>query len=261
MKHLSHVQTEFAQCLSQFPQGMTIPEDLFQSGELSITAGLSVYQNNHIVALRNALSAGFPVLQQLLGEQGFSLMSKDYLQSHPSESGDLADLGAHLPDFLQSYEPLLAYPYLSDVAQLEWLWQMAHMAEDRNAVRLEDLVTLGDEALLTSSVSFSPAVHLLACQYAAGSIWLAHQDEGDLRELTDEKINQPEYVLIARPQWRVLIQTLTHAQYQFLRSLQQGHSFEETFERMEQLELPVDFSSDLPMWLALGIWASMRPNV
>ena len=137
---------------------------------------------------------------------------------------------------------------------------MAHMAEDHNAVRLEDLVTLGDEALLTSGVSFSPAVHLLVCQYAAGSIWLAHQDEGDLRELTDEKINQPEYVLITRPQWRVLIQTLTHAQYQFLRSLQQGHSFEETFERMEQLELPVDFSSDLPMCLALGLWTSMLPT-
>ena len=95
-------------------------------------------------------------------------------------------------------------------------------------------------------------------QTAAGSIWLAHQADGDLSVLQrDSVIAQSERILISRPLWRVEVRVLDEAIYQLLIQLRDGASFEQAFTFVEQQGVELDLIHTLPMLLESGVWANI----
>lgn len=228
------------------------------AGSVSKERGLAVYQNNLVFALRDALAATFPVLVQLLGDDGFKLTARDYSVSYPSQSGDLNELGRHFAEFISGYEPLQEYPYMVDVAQLEWLWQQSYYAANHTVLSQEDLLAHGTAEWLAARVRYADSVFLFKANHAAASIWLAHQTSGDLSLLRDDAlILKAEYVLISRPLWRVNVCVLDEAVFVFLTALQSGASFEEGLSIVDDTGLSFDFVSWLPVLIEAGVWSEM----
>ena len=85
---------------------------------------LQVYSNNIYRGLTDALIAVYPVIYRLVGEEFFRYMGREYIVSHPSQSGDLHKFGDQLEAFIKDFEPASGLIYLPDVAKLEWSYHL-----------------------------------------------------------------------------------------------------------------------------------------
>lgn len=82
--------------------------------------GLNVYTNNFIENGIRALSITFPTVEGLIGEDSFRMLSRKFLRHEAKASFDWAEYGITLPTFIESQEALETYPFLSEVAELDW---------------------------------------------------------------------------------------------------------------------------------------------
>lgn len=112
----------------------------------------AVYRNNVIVALIDALADTYPAVQQLVGEEFFRAMAREFALDHPPTSPVMAHYGEGFAEFVADFPPAAALPYLADMARLEYLYvQVYHAADD------------------------APAMRVLHSRYAVASLWAAHQ--------------------------------------------------------------------------------------
>jgi hypothetical protein len=89
--------------------------------QVNIQSGLNVYTNNFIENGIRALSITFPTVEGLIGEDSFRTLSRKFLRQDAKASFDWAEYGITLPTFIEGQEALETYPFLSEVAQLDWL--------------------------------------------------------------------------------------------------------------------------------------------
>lgn len=155
----------------------------------------AVYRNNIAVGLTEALRAGFPVVERLLGAAFFSAMAGEFLRRHPPQSRIMMLYGDALPEFLATLPSLAAYPYVPDVARLEQALRESYHAADVEALPGDALATLPEATLLSSRLCFAPAVHLIRSNWPVHSIWRANVQGGPkpLSELEDVLILRPDF--------------------------------------------------------------------
>src|SRR5215831_15596673 len=73
--------------------------------EESPLPGLQIYARGYWLRLLECLRADYPGLAKMLGDDLFNFFARSYLQSNPSTSPTLYDLGAGLPAFLERTQP------------------------------------------------------------------------------------------------------------------------------------------------------------
>ena len=56
-----------------------------------------------------------------IGEDSFRVLSRKYLRYNTKVSFDWAEYGSTFPKFIENQEALEAYPFLSEVAELDWV--------------------------------------------------------------------------------------------------------------------------------------------
>lgn len=82
--------------------------------------GLRVYNNNLLMGATRALSISYSTIEAMIGREALLSLAKLMLQDHPPETGDWADWGAELPELIKTTSLHVAYPFLADMAMLEW---------------------------------------------------------------------------------------------------------------------------------------------
>lgn len=137
--------------------------------------GLLAYRSHAAATARAALAAAYPVSRQLLGEDSFDQMAPVLWRAHPPQRGDLAQWGGTLAEFLQSYEDLMAeYPFLPDVARLEWQLHQTAGLPDRD-MDADSFALIASHPSERLQLTLAPGVCLLYSKYPAASIVLAHR--------------------------------------------------------------------------------------
>ena len=97
---------------------------------LTPAARVQVYWNHVFSSLTEALEATFPVVCRLVDRRFFGFAADRYIRAHPPAGPCLFEYGESLPDFLAGFPPCADYPYLADVARLEWAMNVALHAEE-----------------------------------------------------------------------------------------------------------------------------------
>ena len=90
----------------------------------------SVYRNNVVVGLLDAVAAAFPSLHTIMGEETFRLVARNYIAAHPPSSPVMQHYGASFSAFLAAFPPLRKSPFLTDVALVERAWLDAYHSPD-----------------------------------------------------------------------------------------------------------------------------------
>lgn len=141
--------------------------------------GLAAYRANAHASAERALQAAYPVIAQLMGEDNFQYLARDFWHRHPPQRGDLAQWGNDLPAFLATSEQLADTPYLADVAHIEWALHRCGGAADcaQDSASFAALAQHAPEAL---SVLIAPGATVLASPYPAAAVVLAHQGQGSM---------------------------------------------------------------------------------
>lgn len=198
---------------------------------------LQVYRNNMRSNLTDALSAVYPVTRRLVGEGFFAAGAWDYIEAHPSHTGNIQDYGGAFPRFLAGYGPASSLPYLSDVAALEWRRLETALASPHRPLDVGALAKVPEQRQPGLHFRLQPAARILCSPHPVLSIWEYCQSaapEGDL------DIDRPgECVLLARPGLDVRMRHLGPGEYSFLHHLGRGDTFEAAC--LKALETEPDF--------------------
>lgn len=187
-------------------------------------AGLRVHRNTAAAGAAQALAAAFPVVQSLVGEAWFSAAALAYGQACPPTDPVLAHYGETFADWLESFEPALALPYLPAMARLDRLWMRSYLAPDAPALTAQDLATDAE----SGSIGAHTAAGWARFDWNAVSLWRAlkaNEEPCDVEAV-------PEIVLFTRPGIEVMAQTIAPALADYLDALAGGRSAEEATDAL-----------------------------
>ena len=188
----------------------------------------AVYRNNVAVGLIEALRAGFPVVDRLVGAEFFAAMARRHALQRLPASPVLLAYGGDFPAFVAAFEPAAALPYLADVARLEWLWLEAYHAAEAEPLALEDLRRVPVEQLPELRLSLHPSVRFAQFAHPALTIWRAHQQADEPGPI--ELGTGIERVLLVRPQAEVQALAISASAFAFLEVVRDGGTIADAVE-------------------------------
>lgn len=169
-----HAHPEFEARFDAALRGGPLPPGLVARDPAEVERRFAVYRNNVVVSLTEALASRFPVIRRLVGEAFFSQLARCYSEFDRPRTPVLAEWGDGFAAFLAAFPPLSAYPYMADVARIEFARGRAFHAADAPPV---DPAALGaDPARIT--LRLHPSVCILRLAHPAVSIWACNQPNG-----------------------------------------------------------------------------------
>ncbi len=183
-----------------------------------------VYRNNIASSLGAALETGFPAVAKLLGAGNFRNLAARYLRQEPPCSPRMMYYGAGFADFLDGVPALVKYPYLGDVARLEYALRESYHAADSTPLPAEALAR-DPEALMALRLGLAPSLRLLRSRYPVVSIWRYNRVPGSPKPEA-----RAEDAVILRPEFDPEPQVLPPGGAAFIAALQQRASLGTAYE-------------------------------
>lgn len=184
---------DFVARFDQALRGGDLPPGLTARDAQEVARRFDVYRNNVAVGLGQALTTRFPVIRRLVGEKFFAALARLYAEVDRPKSPVLAEWGAGFASFLEGFPPLVAYPYMGDVARIEHARGRAFHAADLPPVDPARLAEADPDRL---RLGLHPSVILLPLSHPAVSIWHSNQPGGEGLSLAAG----PETALVLRDQ-------------------------------------------------------------
>jgi hypothetical protein len=225
---LASTQRAFAAALSDSAQ-VARAAALIDLDSASAMRRLAVYRGNGVAASIKALSSAYPVVGQIVGDEFFAGLAREYARANPSTSGDLTGFGHNLGPFLEVFAPAVTLPYLADVARLEWAVHSALCAAD--AARLDPAELAGVAPALQGDLRFEvlPGTRVLRSIHPIALIWAIHQ--ADFADPFSVDLTQGECVLVSRDGFTVSVRALGAGEYALYESLIDGATLSDALDR------------------------------
>ncbi len=189
--------------------------------EYSATVALDVYRNNYRGNLHDTLAGAYPVIEQLVGKDFFRLLTRKFIEQHPSRSGNLHRYGEQMAALVAAFEPARELVYLADVAVLEWACHCAYFADDAAMLDLIELAQIPSTRYPDLVLLAHTSCHLVRSRYPIASIWHAHQP-GAPDDFHIDLDSGPCFALVIRKEDTVQVCALTAADAEWLSGIQSG---------------------------------------
>jgi len=251
-------QQAFAAALFAPDAGTPLLAQLKGEGGDALDHAFALYRGNLVATWDKTLSAAYPVLSQLVGDEFFSALGRAYGMANPSRDADLNRFGASFAQFLGRFEHVADYPYLADMARLEWALHRACFAADASGLGAAALGALTPEQLEAARFDVHPACSLLALDWAVVALWQAHQSGSGVDFPASMAV--PGFALVARPHWRAEVVSLGQAAHAALAVLAAGQHFGAALDAAFGLDDNFDVAVHLQQWLQLGVLTNMHPG-
>jgi len=201
------------------PAGLTGPD-----GQIA-PKRFNVYRNNVIVSLCDALGQSFPAIGTLLGEDYFRALARAFVLEQPPKTPVLLWYGGEFAAFIEDFPPLSAYPYLADVARVEWAWLQSYHAADAAPLDTGALGAIAPEAVGEVRFELHPATRIVTSSWAVWDLVRLNRFAPDPQETLDPA--RPQSVLVSRPELDVNVLLLRPGGDVFLEALMRGASLGE----------------------------------
>jgi hypothetical protein len=206
---------------------------------------VGIYRGNLGAHWSRALSSAYPVLRRLVGDEFFDALARVYGRAHPAHDPDLNRFGAALPDFLGGFAPAADYPYLPDVARLEWAVHEAWFAADADGPPAP-LAGVSPDVFEAARAVLHPSLRLHASPWATVALWRAHQDGGPA---FPDVLTVDTRALVWRPRGDVIVDAIGAPDYAALACLARGGTFGMALDAAFDLDGGFDVAAHLRRWL------------
>lgn len=224
---------------AEIPLTLEHVEDvILPSQQLSSLDRLEIYANAYYARLTECLRDEFPATSYLLGEDTFNAFTFSYLQSYPSKSYTLAELGAHFPKYLRETCPREKSgtdpgweDFLIELATLERLYSEVFSGagpEDGNALNSEEIADVQSERL--DDLVFTPvsSLRLMHFQFPVHEFISTFRT----RQMTEIPSAKETWLIVTRRDYIVRRASVSSLEYQFLSSLIEGRTLGQTIAQI-----------------------------
>ncbi len=228
------------------PGAWVVPSD-----PRSAAVRLQVYSGGYPARISESLQESFPAVTRIIGHQGLTSLTERYIRRSALRSYNLNHAGAALPTFL-STDPLAAtFPFLPDLAKLEWQMAKAFHARQRRPVTPASFAHWHVDEWARAVFRFQPAVAVLVSSWPVRRIWAAAQRGG--RPVDAGARAQRSYVLVRRTGFAVRCDSMTAGEAHALAALLEGRALGEVTETLAPRSRPADVSRWFARWMAAGL--------
>lgn len=251
MPEIAAVQSSFRAGIagSPVPEGVTAPEPT------DLERRFSVYRNNVMSSLTNALRQRFPVVERLVGEEFAKALFAEFIRQHPPQSPLMMKYGGELADFIRGFSPVSSLPYLADVARLEFSRGVAYHAADAGPIRMDELSRGAAGDAEAFGLALHPSVQVLVSPFPIHTIWDSNQPG---RTPVRISASEPEAVLVARDGFTVVTERLPQAEGIFLTGLIKGWNFIRAAEAGISVDEAFDPATSLARLLQMNLVVGLR---
>src|SRR5262249_40537163 len=119
--------------------GVALDEWLCAAEPACVAERMRIYIDGYPARVHDALAESYPAIAHLVGADAFSALAQRYAAAVPLRSYNLTHAGAQLPAFLSGDAVTHDWPYLPDLARLEWSVARAFHADEREPLDLRAL--------------------------------------------------------------------------------------------------------------------------
>lgn len=252
---LADSQQLFSQALSDYgatPQALS----MFKGVAHLNAERFALYRGNLAAAWEKSLANAYPVLLQLVGEEFFNALAREYGRAFPSQEGDLNRFGDHFAEFLAGFPHVADYPYFPDMARLEWMLHRAHYATLSEPLNLDVIARLTPQELEGACLVLQESCSLFASPWSVVEMWHGHQ-EGAANGFPQEMMT-PNHALVLRSGWKAVPLSLDSAAHAVLQALHAGGSIGAALDAAAGIDPHFDFGRHLQTWLQHGVFTGLR---
>lgn len=212
----------------------------------------SVYRNNVVSSLIEAMAETYPSLKKILGEENFATLSRIFISKHPPTSPMMQTYGDLFPDFIEQFEPLAHSPFLVDVALLEKKWIEAYHAADASGLEGAELGAIPPETLMETRFIPHPAASITQSDYSLYDMFSLrhHGEDADPASVSHDKAKSGQAVLVTRPHLSVNVVQLDQAIGEFLNLILSGKTLGQSVEAALQLDGEFDAATAISLMLS-----------
>jgi len=210
----------------------------------------SVYRNNVVVSLMEAMAETFPSIKTIIGQENFATITRAFIANHPPSSPVMQAYGEDFPKFLIDCAPLKNYPFLTDVAQVEISWINAYHAADAQPLDGALLGEIEPDKLMGIRFDVHPATRLVTSSYDLLGLFLSRNNSG--AELNFDNSENIQSVLITRPHLSVETIALDAAATAFIESLIKNNTLGTSVEIAMKSDADFDASTAITLMLTSG---------
>jgi len=188
-----------------------VADTAFVGGRKGALRGLSVHANTISHARLVALEETFPKLRDLIGEERFNQLSREYVGRNEAIGEPLNAIGRHFAQFMR--EKPDCDNTAAALADFEWAWLESYHAADAEALTLAQFADADEESLLNTIVALHPASRITPASARAALL-------DEVPGLADCAA-----ILLTRPQADVLVSPASEAMVRQIDELAEPQPF------------------------------------
>lgn len=213
---------------------------------LKPTQCLAIYRNNIYDNLSNTLKSIYVMVRLLVGDDYFQSLMNDYIKQYPSRSSNLHDYGEYFKCYLAEIPSLRTLCYLEEVAEFEWLMHTLYFAAEHDALNINHLAHITPHQYENLHFTLHPASYLKQFKYPILRIIdLCNNDNTEDINLNEGGVN----LLMIRREFKLMLVSLSPAEYVFLNSLNNGHSLSASLTAALIIDEHFKLEEKLPQWI------------
>jgi len=256
MQSLRELQFAFGAAL--LGDADTWPQQVALGDGIPAAERFAVYRNNCFASLGDALAAVYPVVERLVGEPFFRQLARGYVRAYPPASGNVHDFGDRLAAFIAAEPALAPYPYMADVARLEWAWHRVYHAPDCDArIDTVRLAGISDAQWQALRFELHPATALVDSPYPILRIWALNQDGAD----SDAEVRLDEggdSILVARAALDVELRPVSAGEHALLQTFADDGDLAAAYAAAERVEPGFDLAAALCRFIEQRVLVDAR---
>src|SRR5690606_14704771 len=119
----------------------------------------------------------------------FKGLAKDYFKLYPSVFKSITSVGLHFPKFLSENKITENYPYLADLAKIEWMHVRSFHFRQYRPMNPESLNGVSQEKIASSQLLVDPSASLLDLSFDLKQKYERPEDDIEVKE-------EPNVVLV-----------------------------------------------------------------
>jgi hypothetical protein len=188
---------------------------------LSAVERLDIYADMYFYRIRDCLKEDFVAVCAVTGDAAFHNLITDYLLVHPSSHFSLRYVGQHLPAFVRTHALGEQWPYLADLATLEWSILEAFDAPDAEPLTPVSLATIPADGWAELRFELTPSLRLLRLEWPVHDVWARTQRQEEVGEVCAVQT----FIRVWRQNLRVFHRAIDPTECAALDALSKGATF------------------------------------
>ncbi len=180
--------------------------------------------------VHDALRESYEAVCHIVGSKRFAELAESYAEKHPLRDTNLSVAGRHFESFLKKASVTRKYPFLPELAHLEWQIVEAFSAFQAEPATPAELARLKDANTDKLRLSFQSSVSVFESRWPIFDIWQARRKP--VKEITAHLRRRAQNVLVYKHGESVRVECIDGRQFLFLDWLIKGHTLGKACEKL-----------------------------